>query len=69
MRAPVISRQALEAMAAGCDRDALLLTLQSIDPNGSYTDSASAADDLPPMTLSEARETLRRFAAELPAVC
>lgn len=49
-------------------REAILDFLQEIDPNGSYTDSASFADGLEPLTFDDALIYLEETIEELEAV-
>ena len=46
-------------------REGILAFLQEIDPNGSWTDSASAAEGLEPLTFDEALIELQDTIAEL----
>lgn len=52
-------------MKKNAERAALLADLQKIDPNGTWTDEASAAEGLPPCRLSEARAALKKFRQDL----
>jgi hypothetical protein len=49
-------------------REAILAFLQEIDPNGSWSDSASYADGLDPLTFDEALIELEDVIKELEAV-
>jgi hypothetical protein len=44
------------------DREALLARMQAIDPNGVYTDAASAADGYDPLELETAQAIVRDWA-------
>ena len=49
----------LRALLVNDDREAVLDAMQSIDGNGCYTDAETAAEGWSPLTLEEARGTLR----------
>lgn len=48
-------------------RESILQFMQEVDPNGSWTDKASLADGLEPLTFDEALIELEEMIAELEA--
>lgn len=60
---PVSPLPLLQSLAVSTDREAVLSAMQTIDPNGTYTDQASADEGLEPLSLADARVLITRWIA------